>query len=60
MDDICRVSKYYDSYIKLKNNIFLFVQNFDKIEYLKEHIEGMIPCDIILDLIVSESLKRAL
>ena len=32
--------------------IILFVQNFDKIEYLKEHIEGMIPCNIILDLIV--------
>ena len=32
--------------------IILFVQNFDKIEYLKEHIEGMIPCNIILDLMV--------
>ena len=30
--------------------VILFVQNFDKMEYLKEHIEGMIPCNIILDL----------
>ena len=39
-------------YGKYHLTIILFVQNFDKIEYLKEHIEGMIPCNIILDLMV--------
>ena len=32
--------------------IILFVQNFNKIEYLKENLEGMIPCNIILELMV--------
>ena len=40
------------TYNEYRLKIILFVQNFDKIEYLKEHIEGMIPCNIILDLIV--------
>ena len=39
---------YNDYHLK----IVLFVQNFDKIEYIREHIEGMIPCNIILELLV--------
>ena len=40
------------TYSEYHLKIILFVQNFDKIEYIREHIEGMIPCNIILELLV--------